>query len=518
MTKSQDGETRLCLVDDRIVIKITSPLTSKDKGTSSSLKLDKVLSWLLVGGYREVNVLPMKVIALFRLAIGSSEGRNEGTPPMREDSEIVPSSDALHLHELDVAVSTEMSCGKPCRTMFVAFMLQASRIFSVSVSSSYLLSFTVVGVVSVPGHTPGYNFDVIKVMSVEELLDLIMDLGGSNHMTYKIYYLFYFKEYDGGNVLLGDGRECRIRGTGEVRVQMRDGSSFVLDNGRKDQGYKGFVGGTIGNKKGQVVTRNTLKGRKQLGEYHIVWKIKMGNVLDSCNQGSTQQYMNDCQLWRFNDVTSKAVLYRDMVFSETEEHKKTFIGFGVASEREQHLARELFRCKEDIKDAPFAISEVKKIYVHELLTFDDTFSFEDEIWVTKGLLDKAHGNVLGMEIARDVSEKNGKWSYAYAVESQEYQVVCMRPDIASTGVDTLDGFDHGLLTNVKVFVDFDYAMERSITVMGRLITRYGLMIHECVRRFEAILLHMVALLSIEVEYIKLTEAVKEAIWLSHELS
>ncbi|GJZ51492.1 hypothetical protein Tco_0606007 [Tanacetum coccineum] len=38
MTKSQDGETRLCLVDDLTVLKITSPLTSKDKGTSSSLK------------------------------------------------------------------------------------------------------------------------------------------------------------------------------------------------------------------------------------------------------------------------------------------------------------------------------------------------------------------------------------------------------------------------------------------------------------------------------------------------
>ncbi|GKA62983.1 hypothetical protein Tco_0762502, partial [Tanacetum coccineum] len=28
-------------------------------------------------------------------------------------------------------------------------------------------------------------------------------------------YLFDFEEYDGGNILLGDGRECRVRGTGE---------------------------------------------------------------------------------------------------------------------------------------------------------------------------------------------------------------------------------------------------------------------------------------------------------------
>ncbi|GJZ33677.1 hypothetical protein Tco_0579113, partial [Tanacetum coccineum] len=40
---------------------------------------------------------------------------------------------------------------------------------------------------------------------------------------------------------------------------------------------------------GHVVTTKTLKGRKQLREYQTGWKIKTGNVLDSCNQRSTQQ-------------------------------------------------------------------------------------------------------------------------------------------------------------------------------------------------------------------------------------
>ncbi|GJZ13137.1 hypothetical protein Tco_0548367 [Tanacetum coccineum] len=38
MAKSQDDETRLCLVDDLKVLKITLSQTSQDKGTSSSLK------------------------------------------------------------------------------------------------------------------------------------------------------------------------------------------------------------------------------------------------------------------------------------------------------------------------------------------------------------------------------------------------------------------------------------------------------------------------------------------------
>ncbi|GKC70668.1 hypothetical protein Tco_1116551, partial [Tanacetum coccineum] len=60
----------------------------------------------------------------------------------------------------------------------------------------------------------GYNSaDVMIAISVEELLDWIMDSGGSYHIIYKIYYLVYFEEYDSDNLLLGDDRECRVQGT-----------------------------------------------------------------------------------------------------------------------------------------------------------------------------------------------------------------------------------------------------------------------------------------------------------------
>nr|GFA19833.1 zinc finger, CCHC-type [Tanacetum cinerariifolium] len=109
-----------------------------------------------------------------------------------------------------------------------------------------------------------------------------------------------------------------------------------------------------------------------------------------------------------------------------------------------------------------------------------------EIWVTKGLLDKAKENVLDMEIVKDHSsntlrvsqsrfynkklvqtllegysilllegslsgdcyvEKNGKWSCIYAVGSHEYQMVCTILDIASADVGMLDKFDRGLQTD-----------------------------------------------------------------------
>ncbi|GKC66055.1 retrovirus-related pol polyprotein from transposon TNT 1-94 [Tanacetum coccineum] len=56
------------------------------------------------------------------------------------------------------------------------------------------------------------DFEVMTVMSAEALLDLIMDSGCSYHMTPKLDILFDFLECDGGSVLLGDNRECKIRG------------------------------------------------------------------------------------------------------------------------------------------------------------------------------------------------------------------------------------------------------------------------------------------------------------------
>ncbi|GJS69873.1 hypothetical protein Tco_0702714 [Tanacetum coccineum] len=159
---------------------------------------------------------------------------------------------------------------------------------------------------------------------------------------------------------------------------------------------------------GQAVTRKTLKGRKQLGEYQIGWKIKTGNILDFCNQRSTQQCTKRgvakhlgvaglqqqnglveetnvtplakwvIKLWRLDDVTSKVVLYRNMGFNESGEYKKTFIGSGVDTGSVQVLQGVEFEVyREDSNEsaftvAAFAVAAVKKIYAHELLTFNDT--------------------------------------------------------------------------------------------------------------------------------------------------
>ncbi|GJX35750.1 retrotransposon protein, putative, ty1-copia subclass [Tanacetum coccineum] len=77
-----------------------------------------------------------------------------------------------------------------------------------------------------------YNDSEVMSTQAQALLDLIMDSGCSYHMTPRLYIFFDFLECDGGSVQLGDNRECKIRGIGKVRVQLRDGSSFVLNNVR----------------------------------------------------------------------------------------------------------------------------------------------------------------------------------------------------------------------------------------------------------------------------------------------
>ncbi|GKC99832.1 hypothetical protein Tco_1170107 [Tanacetum coccineum] len=80
-------------------------------------------------------------------------------------------------------------------------------------------------------HSEGYdNGDLLMAVSEERFLEWIMDSGDSFHMTPRRDFLFDFKEFNGGTVLLGDNRACAIMGIGKVRVQMKDGSSFVLEN------------------------------------------------------------------------------------------------------------------------------------------------------------------------------------------------------------------------------------------------------------------------------------------------
>nr|GEW11970.1 zinc finger, CCHC-type [Tanacetum cinerariifolium] len=208
------------------------------------------------------------------------------------------------------------------------------------------------------------------------------------------------------------------------------------------------------------------------------------------------------KLWRLGNVTSKAVLYINIGFNESGEYKKTFIGSGVGMGSMQVLHGFEFEVG-PLGDHTFEVEPHENVDQGAGLQEMIWVLCKAEIWATKGLLDNAKENILDMKIVRDQSgntlrvsqfrfynrklvqtlleghfilslegtlsedcgvEKNGKWSCIYAVGSQEYQMVCTRPDIASADVGTLDGFDRGLQTYVQVFVNFDYAMVAYMTL------------------------------------------------------
>ncbi|GJW43209.1 hypothetical protein Tco_0072008 [Tanacetum coccineum] len=75
-----------------------------------------------------------------------------------------------------------------------------------------------------------YFGEALAVVENDEMTELVMDSGGSYHMTHRRDFLYDFKGFDSGSVQLGDNRTCTIKGTGKVKIQLHDGSSFILED------------------------------------------------------------------------------------------------------------------------------------------------------------------------------------------------------------------------------------------------------------------------------------------------
>ncbi|GJY53337.1 retrovirus-related pol polyprotein from transposon TNT 1-94 [Tanacetum coccineum] len=83
-----------------------------------------------------------------------------------------------------------------------------------------------------------YFREALVVVGNDEMTELVMDSGGSYHMTYRRDFLYDFKVVDYGSVQLGDNRTCIIKGTGKVKIQLHDGSNFILEDVRYVLGLK----------------------------------------------------------------------------------------------------------------------------------------------------------------------------------------------------------------------------------------------------------------------------------------
>ncbi|GJX79003.1 hypothetical protein Tco_0327152 [Tanacetum coccineum] len=83
-----------------------------------------------------------------------------------------------------------------------------------------------------------YFGEALVVVGNDEMTELVMDSGGSYHMTHRMDFLYDFKVVDGGSVRLGDNRTCTIKGTGKVKIQLHNGLSFILEDVRYVPGLR----------------------------------------------------------------------------------------------------------------------------------------------------------------------------------------------------------------------------------------------------------------------------------------
>ncbi|GKC17089.1 hypothetical protein Tco_1013871 [Tanacetum coccineum] len=84
------------------------------------------------------------------------------------------------------------------------------------------------GTDSLGDESNAYFGEALVVVGNNEMTELVMDSGGSYHMTYMRDFLYDYNEFDGGSVQLSDNRTCTTKGTGKVKIQLHDGSSFIL--------------------------------------------------------------------------------------------------------------------------------------------------------------------------------------------------------------------------------------------------------------------------------------------------
>ncbi|GJY29846.1 hypothetical protein Tco_0405613 [Tanacetum coccineum] len=201
------------------------------------------------------------------------------------------------------------------------------------------------------------------------------------------------------------------------------------------------------------------------------------------------------------------------------------IDYHSTRDREQNSARGRFMYREDSNVYAFVVVEVKKIYAHDSLTFNDTGKQRRFLVALQVIVEGFRD--------RDV-EKMSKVPYANAVGSLMYLMVCTRPDImyavsvvsrylvnpdknhweavkrilrylrGTANVGLVYGTDRGNHVDVTSFVDLDYAKDLD---KGRSIIGYE--VHGCVVNWNATLQHVVALSTIEAEYMAFTKVIKE---------
>ncbi|GKA83880.1 hypothetical protein Tco_0805475 [Tanacetum coccineum] len=229
--------------------------------------------------------------------------------------------------------------------------------------------------------------DVMMALSVEEPVGL--DHGFRGLIPYDIYedYFFNFEEYNSGNVLLGDGRECRVWGTGTSSVQVLQGVEFEVEP-REDHAFEverlRNVGQPTGSQKVQtkyLIYYHLARDREQHSAHELFRYIEDSNEAAFAVAIVEKIYAHESSL-NFNDtITCEVISIRkDGLKENMDARSDVYV-----------LSNGCKECSNDIND-----------YYWEY---------------TLGLLVKAKGNVHSLEIIKDQSDNTLR-----VLQSRDYDV------------------------------------------------------------------------------------------------
>lgn len=205
--------------------------------------------------------------------------------------------------------------------------------------------------------TDGYeSAEILMVSSVNSEKEWILDSGCTFHMTPNKAWFEDLKEEDGGVVLLGNNKPCKVKGIGSVRIRFHSGAEKVLTNVRyipelkrnlislgmlDELGYLVKIeAGMIKVLKGSLLV---MKGVRKNGIYSLLGSTVIGSV--SMVAGSTS---TNTMLWHkrlghvshrgLTELSKQGLLgkekLKEMEFCENCVYgKSSRVSFGVGKHR-----------------------------------------------------------------------------------------------------------------------------------------------------------------------------------------
>ncbi|GJY34772.1 hypothetical protein Tco_0419241 [Tanacetum coccineum] len=209
------------------------------------------------------------------------------------------------------------------------------------------------------------------------------------------------EECDGGSVLLGDNKKCKIRGIGKSgKVKVINGSRIVLSGTQRVNCVYSLDGHAVAGagKAGAVWQEESkVEAISRESDWRTVKKLRTYNGLEFCNRKFEQlcikrypEGVKGYRLYKLDDESPKIVTSRNMVFNESVMYKDTLKHSGVGTDknvkelqvelvgdREPRTRTKPLRYQDECNMATYTFAAVEDEDTHDPLTYQEAVAYED---------------------------------------------------------------------------------------------------------------------------------------------